>query len=153
MVWFFLPVQFQWQPHTTRNLKQVAASNLQNSTGEKNHTMATGHKIIPQASNFYTGFLAILFFFFGIHSFALICNASQPIVLRLFVLQEGHSMHQSLLVWAPNTLNLGDYRASFKEKQPNSFIKNNTSSGMIFSSSSVSVTTTHNHKPQTGGSK
>ena len=35
VVWFFLPVQFQWQPHTTRNLKQVAASNWQNSTGEK----------------------------------------------------------------------------------------------------------------------
>ena len=35
----------------------------------KNHT--TGHKIMPQASNFYTGFLAILYyigFFFGIHS-------------------------------------------------------------------------------------
>ena len=35
VVWFFLPVKFHWQPHTSRNLKQVAASNLQNSTGEK----------------------------------------------------------------------------------------------------------------------
>ena len=35
VVLFFLPVQFQWQPHTTRNVKQVAASNLQTQLGKR----------------------------------------------------------------------------------------------------------------------
>ena len=26
VVWFFVPVQFQWQPHTARNLKQTSGS-------------------------------------------------------------------------------------------------------------------------------
>ena len=44
-------------------------------------------------------------------------------------------MHQPLLVLAPNTLNLGDYRASSEGKQPNSCVcmtKNNTNSDTIF---------------------
>ena len=45
----------------------------------------TGHKFVPQASNFYTSFLANNGFFGN--SFALLCNASQPTVLRLFVMQ------------------------------------------------------------------
>ena len=119
VVWFFLPVQFQWQPHTTRNLKQVAASNLQNSTGEKNHT--TGHKIIPQASNFKPAFLHMQYWVF-LWFIQLVLQCESTNSAETFCYAIGSLNAPTIAGLSSHTLDLGDYRASFKEKQPNSCI-------------------------------
>ena len=54
VVWFFLPVQFQWQPHTTKNLKQVVASNSKTQLGKNN---TTGQRIIKKPPIFTLVFL------------------------------------------------------------------------------------------------
>ena len=84
LVWLFLSssvsVRTTDNPKPQTNLQEVI---YETQLGNKNNT--TKLKNIPQASKFYTGFVAILIFF--CNWFALVCNASQPTVLRFFVMQ------------------------------------------------------------------
>ena len=113
--WYDFFFQFSFsdnhtQPETSNKWQQVI---YKTQLGKK--IIPLGIKSYHKLPFFTPAFLQYWVFW---NSFALVCKASQPTVLRLFVIR-------ALCTGICQT-------------------KSNTSSGMIFSSSSVSVTTTHN---------